>query len=203
MRKAEQPTSRNAFPFRYSEQHHWLYCGLNSQLRRWLFTGQPQLFDPDDPWPDLPEDWLQHFRENQLQRTVVHAIYDTKRCTGTYFSFYRVRDPLNVWHVERAKQLVPVMHELLCRVIDLENAAQRFAATLAALTEREHDIVRWLGLGKTNGEIASITRLSETTVKHHITRIFEKTGMQGRAQLIRHLAEHELRAAPGFGTKVF
>jgi len=171
-------------------------------LRRWLSTGQPQLFDPDDPWPDVPADWLHHFRQNQLQRTVAHAIYDTARCIGTFFSFHRVRDSLSAWHIERVKQLVPVMHELLCRVIDHENEAQRFIASLAALTEREHDIVRWLGAGKTNAEIAAVAGLSETTVKHHITRIFEKSGMENRAQLIRRLVEHELHVAPGFGTKV-
>lgn len=172
-------------------------------LRRWLSSGEPQLFDADDPWPDVPPEWLQHFRHHGLQNAVAHAMYDTARCVGTYFSFHRVRASLGVGHVERVKGLVPIMHEALCRVIGREDEAQRFAGSLAALTEREHDILRWLGLGKTNADIAAIAGLSETTVKHHLTRIFEKVGVDNRVQLIRRLAEHELRAAPGFGTKVF
>lgn len=172
-------------------------------LRRWLSTGEPQLFDADDPWPDVPPEWLLHFRRHGLQNAVAHARYDTARCVGTYFSFHHVRGELGAGHIERVREIVPVMHEALCRVIAHEDAAQCFAGALAALTEREHDIVRWLGLGKSNADIAAIANLSETTVKHHLTRIFVKVGVDNRAQLIRRLAEHELRAAPGFGTKVF
>lgn len=172
-------------------------------LRRWLSTGEPQLFEADDPWPDVPPEWLQHFRRHGLQNSVAHAMYDTALCVGTYFSFHRVEGKLGAHHVERVRQIVPVMHEALCRVIAHENEAQHFAGALAALTEREHDIVRWLGLGKSNADIVAIAGLSETTVKHHFTRIFVKVGVDNRAQLIRRLAEHELRAAPGFGTKVF
>jgi DNA-binding CsgD family transcriptional regulator len=170
-------------------------------LRRWLATHKPQLFEADDPWPDVPAEWLSCFRRSGLENAAAHAIYDTERCIGTYHSFHRVPGKLGAAHLEALKVLVPVMHEVLCNVIDQLHVDTRFGIRRAGLSLREQEITRWVGLGKTNSEIAALSGLSESTVKHYLTGIFSKLAVQTRAQLVHRLAEHA-RAAPGFATKI-
>jgi DNA-binding NarL/FixJ family response regulator len=54
----------------------------------------------------------------------------------------------------------------------------------AALSPRERDILQGIADGKTNVEIGRQLFISEKTVRNHITRIFEKLGVQSRAQAI-------------------
>jgi two-component system, NarL family, nitrate/nitrite response regulator NarL len=51
------------------------------------------------------------------------------------------------------------------------------------LTPRELEIVRALGGGETNKEIGRRLSISEQTVKHHLTNIFNKVGVSQRLEL--------------------
>ncbi|QUH19123.1 response regulator transcription factor [Alkaliphilus sp. B6464] len=51
------------------------------------------------------------------------------------------------------------------------------------LTEREIDIIRCVGEGKSNREIAKELFISEGTVKNHITNILNKLSLRDRTQL--------------------
>ncbi|MGP7817885.1 response regulator transcription factor [Niallia sp. 01092] len=64
-----------------------------------------------------------------------------------------------------------------------ENKTEKQSAKLFPLTERERDIVKNIGLGKTNKEIASELFLSVGTVKNHITQILTKLELRDRTQL--------------------
>ncbi|MEV5339006.1 response regulator transcription factor [Streptomyces sp. NPDC052676] len=55
---------------------------------------------------------------------------------------------------------------------------------LAALTDREREILTVIGKGWTNTEIASRLHLAESTVKTHVTRILAKTGSRDRVQAV-------------------
>jgi DNA-binding CsgD family transcriptional regulator len=48
------------------------------------------------------------------------------------------------------------------------------------LTQREAEVVRWVALGKTNGEIGAIFGISPRTVQKHLQKIYDKLGVQGR-----------------------
>ena len=56
---------------------------------------------------------------------------------------------------------------------------------VAALTERELDVLRLLVQGLTNKEIATRMDLSEGTVKNSLQQLFGKTNVRTRAQLVR------------------
>ena len=52
------------------------------------------------------------------------------------------------------------------------------------LSDREAEIMRWVAMGKTNGEIGSILNVSSFTVKNHMQRIFKKLDVFNRAQAV-------------------
>lgn len=51
----------------------------------------------------------------------------------------------------------------------------------AGLTAREVEVLRLVAKGLTNSEIAGALRLSEKTIAHHLTHIFNKTTSENRA----------------------
>jgi pimeloyl-ACP methyl ester carboxylesterase/DNA-binding CsgD family transcriptional regulator len=54
----------------------------------------------------------------------------------------------------------------------------------SALSPRERDVLVGIALGLGNAEIGNRLFISEKTVRNHVTRIFEKLGVQSRAQAI-------------------
>ncbi|MEV4742275.1 response regulator transcription factor [Streptomyces sp. NPDC049555] len=55
---------------------------------------------------------------------------------------------------------------------------------LAALTQREREVLTLMGRGLSNSELAQMLTLSEATVKTHVARIFAKLTLRDRAQAV-------------------
>lgn len=66
------------------------------------------------------------------------------------------------------------------------------------LTPREYDVLRALGRGLSDAEIAEALVISEVTVKTHIGRIFAKLALRDRAAAIVYAFDHAV-VAPGEG----
>ncbi len=58
------------------------------------------------------------------------------------------------------------------------------SVALTSLTSRELDVLRGIGQGATNHEIAAALYVSEATVKSHVGHIFTKLGLRDRAAAI-------------------
>ena len=66
--------------------------------------------------------------------------------------------------------------------VEIAGAGQDNEVTV--LSEREAGIMKWVAMGKTNGEIGSILDVSTFTVKNHMQRIFKKLDVLNRAQAV-------------------
>ena len=69
----------------------------------------------------------------------------------------------------------------------VKNGARPFG-----LTMRELDVVRLVGEGCSNREIGTRLSISEDTVKHHLSRIFDKTGTSSRVELALFAHHHDV-----------
>lgn len=63
-------------------------------------------------------------------------------------------------------------------------AASAARARLDLLTEREIGVLRLIGRGLSNQQIAGELWISESTVKTHVTKVFAKLGLRDRAQAV-------------------
>ena len=62
-------------------------------------------------------------------------------------------------------------------------SAQQNDETVRLLSDREKEIVKLLGQGRNNQEIAQALHLSQGTVRNHISRILSELGLRDRTQV--------------------
>jgi DNA-binding NarL/FixJ family response regulator len=62
------------------------------------------------------------------------------------------------------------------------------------LTTRELEVLRLVGRGETNAEIATSLYIGEGTVKTHIGHLFTKLGLRDRAAAVVFAFDHSLVA---------
>ena len=66
------------------------------------------------------------------------------------------------------------------------------SSSLALLTQREREVAGLVNKGLKNKEVGERLFISETTVRHHLTTIFNKLEVRNRFELIDHLHRHKL-----------
>lgn len=79
---------------------------------------------------------------------------------------------------------------LIDDIVDVETQPLDWPQTL---TKREQEIVQLVGQGLSNKDIAYALSISDSTVRHHMTNIFDKVGVSNRQKLMVHT--HRLYSA--------
>jgi predicted ATPase/DNA-binding CsgD family transcriptional regulator len=90
-----------------------------------------------------------------------------------------------IWQEGRSFTLTQAISDGVAASVDL---ATRGKAGVHAkdhsdgLTRREHDVLRLIGIGRSNKEIAAELVLSVRTVENHVAHIYAKLGVKGRVE---------------------
>ncbi len=87
---------------------------------------------------------------------------------------------------ESVSDLVAKLRELMPRGGE-EPSSRRYG-----LTPREMEVISAIVAGYTNKDIAQKFAISEQTVKHHLTNIFDKVGVSNRLELALFAVNHHL-----------
>ena len=62
----------------------------------------------------------------------------------------------------------------------------------SGLSPREQDVLRLIAAGQASKEIARALAVSVTTVERHITHLYDKLGVRGRAEATAYALRHGL-----------
>lgn len=165
-------------------------CIMSPIITRWLKTRRPQLFQPEEAQFQVPAKWIEYFRRHRLGNIAAHGLSDPGGRTGSYFSFTGIPERLSSRHAFLLEILVPPMHQALMRAIANRAVDETTGpARSISLSCREKEILAKLSAGKTTSAIARELKRSYHTVNNHLRRIFEKLGVNSRAQAVARAAE--------------
>jgi DNA-binding NarL/FixJ family response regulator len=87
---------------------------------------------------------------------------------------------------EGVADLVHALREMMAAT-DAQTRKRQFG-----LTKREFEIIGKIVAGYTNKDVAQKFQISEDTVKHHLTNIFNKVGVSNRLELALFAVHHKL-----------
>lgn len=103
-----------------------------------------------------------------------------------------------IWHVHAGQAwLDPALTAQLIGELSRARGAEPVdpeAAVIATLTRREREVIALICEGLQNREIAERLHLSESTVRHHLTSIFDKLGVGSRLELVIYAYRQQLAA---------
>ncbi|MBY0573455.1 MAG: helix-turn-helix transcriptional regulator, partial [Undibacterium sp.] len=84
--------------------------------QRWNKIRSPVFFDESSIGPDIPAQWLQHFRQHKLINAAADGVFDSDNCIATYFSFHRLPQINQTRLKQTFKTLTPLLHQTYVRV---------------------------------------------------------------------------------------
>jgi DNA-binding NarL/FixJ family response regulator len=114
-----------------------------------------------------------------IMMTMAEDIEGVARAVNAGARGYLVKDASRE---ELVTMLTQALHDAAARL--LPRARQEADGGLPPLTERELQVLRGMGRGRSNAEIGKELYLSEDTVKTHARRLFRKLGAADRAQAV-------------------
>lgn len=90
--------------------------------------------------------------------------------------------------VDRRWEVFGSQVSILCNVFHLKLAALPFAPPGKQLTERQRQVLEWVGDGKTMQDIAEILGLTQATIEKHLRRAREALDVETTAQAVLRAA---------------
>ena len=155
--------------------------------KQWLSNGERWYrinnFIADNNTEELPE-----FFNNKLAAIKSLLVYGVRDMRGNNDCLYVFMNQKSEFQTSSVLgMLLPHLDAALRRIESLEHEIDDDELPgyhVHGLSDREHEIVYWLRMGKTNFEIGIILGISPNTVKNHLKRIFIKLDVSSRAQAV-------------------
>jgi len=132
-----------------------------------------------------------------MRSSMVHGINDQRGRHDCLYVFFSKHPKRRRNESAALRILLPYIDSALRQVALLPNQYPQTAVAVESaavaddsqaengpLSDREAEIMKWVALGKTNGEIGSILNVSSFTIKNHMQRIFKKLDVFNRAQAV-------------------
>lgn len=133
-----------------------------------------------------------------MRSSLVHGINDQRGRHDCLYVFFSKHPKRRRNESSAIKMLLPYIDFALRQVDLLPNqyplansaktdetdAEENGSVDNGPLSDREAEIMKWVAMGKTNGEIGSILNVSSFTIKNHMQRIFKKLDVFNRAQAV-------------------
>jgi DNA-binding CsgD family transcriptional regulator len=168
------------------------YLACDPTIRRGLCSTDPLLWS-DEVFTDTPALWAD---AQAAGLCVGWAQSSLEPCgIGSLLTLVRSAEPLTDAelraHEPRMRWLVQIAHLHLSRLLVPQLMAD---PVMPPLIEREIDILKWTGDGKTAEEIAGILKISVHTIHYYIKHSVEKLGAANKtAAVVRAMAMGLLR----------
>jgi len=96
----------------------------------------------------------------------------------------RLVDAVRLIHAGEALLAPSVTRRLIETYVRRPPPGGETPAELSQLTDRELEVLRAVGRGRSNSEIAAELFVAETTVKTHVNRLFSKLAVRDRVQAV-------------------
>jgi DNA-binding NarL/FixJ family response regulator len=96
----------------------------------------------------------------------------------------RLVEAVRLIHAGEALLAPAITRRLIETYLRRPPPGQTVPPAVATLTERELDVLRAVGRGLSNAEIAALLVVSEATVKTHVNRLFSKLQLRDRVQAV-------------------
>jgi len=92
---------------------------------------------------------------------------------------------------ERAAQ-IELSRAITERLLNLAPPPDRAAVADSGLTQQELQVLRLVGNGLSNKEVAENLRVAASTLRSHLKSIYRKTGIKSRAEAVRYAIQNGL-----------
>lgn len=134
-----------------------------------------------------PQDFASGAADCGLNDGFTFGLPDTKGHFASLFSMAEGDLEYNEREKSLLKILYPVFHNCLSRLtpsLALKPGLYGKIETDSMITERELEVLKWIGEGKSNWDIGTILTISEDTVKFHIKNLIRRLSVVNRTHLV-------------------
>jgi len=162
---------------------------MSDLYQRWLANSE-RWYRINNFSVDPNADGVPAFFNNQLSVINSILVYGVRDIRGNNDCLYIFMDKQSEFPVTSSVlgMFMPHLDAALRRIESLESADSEeddlSEYHVQGLSDREHEIIHWVRMGKTNFEISMILSISPNTVKNHLKRIFSKLDVSCRAQAV-------------------
>ena len=160
---------------------------MTNLYKKWLVNGE-RWYSVNNFIADSDADELPIFNNklSDINSLLVYGIRDMRGNNDCLYIFMDQKNEFKIFHSVLG-MLIPHLDAALRRVECFESEMDDDELSeyhVQGLSDREHEIVHWVRLGKTNFEISMILGISPNTVKNHLKRIFSKLDVSSRAHAV-------------------